>query len=148
MRRAILSVLFVGFLLNGTPSAEHQSNIFYVQLVRGNNDDAPPEPGIRPAGMKVARHLRSALNWKYYWELNCKEVAICPGKTRKVCLSRQREVEIDLTNRGRRRVTAFENGRVIQRTMRPAGEGMTVIGGERDSESAWFIVVRRDRPAD
>jgi hypothetical protein len=148
MRRTILSAVFVAFILNGTPSAEHQSNMFYVQLVRGNNDDAPPQPESRPVGIKVARHLRAALNWKNYWELNRKQVAICSGNTKRICLSKEREVEIDLSNGNRRKVTAFENGRVVQRTMRPAGDGMTLIGGERDAESAWFIVVRQDRPGD
>ena len=148
MRRLILSILFIGFILNGTPPAEHQSNTFYVQLVRGNNDDAPPQPGSRPVGMKVARHLRSALNWKNYWEVNRQQVAVCTGNTMRVCLSKERSVEINLTNRGRRSVIAFEKGKVVQRTSRPMGECMTVIGGERDPESAWFIVVRRDKPAD
>lgn len=146
MRRAILSVLFIGFIVNGTPSAEHQSNTFYVQLVRGNNDDAPPQPGSRLVGLKVARHLHSALNWKSYWEINRQQVAVRSGRARRVCLSKERAVEIELTKRGCRKVTAFENGRVVQRTLRPDGEGMTLIGGERDQESAWFIVVRRDRP--
>lgn len=148
MKRTILTVLFVGFILNGTPSAEHHLNTFYVQLVRGSNDDTPPEPGSRPVGMKVARHLHSALNWKNYWELNRQQVAVCCGKTRRVCLSKDRSVDIELTKRGCRRVTALENGRIVQRTLRPVGEGMTVIGGERDQASAWFIVVRRDQPAD
>ena len=117
-------------------------------LVRGNNEDAPPEPGSRPVGIKVARHLRSALNWKSYWELDRRQVAVCSGKTTRVCLSKNREVEIDLSNCNRRKVTAFENGKVVQRILRPVGEGMTLIGGERDVASAWFIVVRRDRPAD
>jgi hypothetical protein len=148
MRRTILAVIFVAFILNGTPPSEHQSNTFYVQLVRGNNEDAPPEPGGHPVGIKVARHLRSALNWKNYWEINRRQVAVCSGKTTRVCLSKEREVEIDLSNRFRRKVTAFENGKVVQRILRPAGEGMSLIGGERDSASAWFIVVRRDQPAD
>jgi len=148
MRRTIFAVLFAAFILNGTPPAEHQSNTFYIQLVRGNNDDAPPEPGSRPVGMKVARHLHSALNWKNYWELDRRQVAVCSGKTTRVCLSKEREVEIDLSNGNRRKVTAFENGKVVQRILRPLGEGMTLIGGERDPSSAWFIVVRRDRPAD
>lgn len=148
MRRTILAVLFVAFILNGTPPAEHQSNTFYVQLVRGNNDDAPPQPGSRPVGIKVARHLRAALNWKNYWEINRRQIAICSGNASRICLSKEREVEIDLSNRHRRKVTAFENGKVIQRSMRPSGEGMTVIGGERDPASAWFIVVRRDPPTD
>jgi hypothetical protein len=148
MRRTILAVLFVAFILNGTPPAEHHPNTFYVQLVRGNNDDAPPQPGSRPVGIKVARHLRSALNWKNYWEVNRQQVAVCSGKAARVCLSKERAVEIDLSNRNRRKVTAFENGRIVQRLCRPVGGGMTVIGGERDEGSAWFIVVRRDPPAD
>jgi len=147
MRRTILGVLFLAFFVNGRPPDEHQPNTFYVQLVRGNNDDAPPQPGSRPVGIRVARHLH-ALNWRNYWEVNRQQVAVCSGKATRVCLSKERQVEIDLTNRGRRGVTAFENGRVVHRTLRPAGEGMTVIGGERDQESAWFIVVRRDQPAD
>src|SRR5215475_14550651 len=139
MRRTILAVIFVAFILNGSPPTEHQSNTFYVQLVRGNNEDAPPESGGRPVGIKVARHLRSALNWKNYWEINRRQVTVCSGKTTRVCLSKEREVEIDLTKGKCRKVTAFENGRVVQRMVRPAGEGMTLIGGERDSESAWFI---------
>lgn len=148
MRRTILAVLFIALILNGTPPAEHQSNTFYVQLVRGNNEDAPPQPGSRPVGIKVARHLRAALNWKNYWEVNRRRVAVYSGNATRVGLSKEREVEIDLSNCNRRKVTAFENGKVIQRTMRPFGEGMTVIGGERDAASAWFIVVRRDQPAD
>jgi hypothetical protein len=148
MRRTILGVVFVAFILNGTPPAEHQSSTFYVQLVRGNNEDVPPQPGSRPVGIKVARHLRAALNWKNYWELNRRQVAVCSGNATRVCLSQEREVEIDLSSRNLRKVTAFENGRIVQRMLRPAGEGMTVIGGERSDESAWFIVVRRDRPAD
>lgn len=148
MKRTLLTVLFVAFVLNGTPSAEHHLNTFYVQLVRGSNDDVPPQAGSRLVGMKVARHLHSALNWKNYWELNRQQVAVCCGKTKRICLSKDRSVEIELTKRGRRRVTALENGRIVQRTLRPVGEGMTVIGGERDPQSAWFIVVRRDQPVD
>ena len=29
-----------------------------------------------------------------------------------------------------------------------AGEGMTIIGRSREDKSLWFIVVRRDKPAD
>jgi hypothetical protein len=147
MRRTILSGLFAAlFFLNGTPPAEHQSNTFYVQLIRATNQDDPPQPDSRPVGIKVARHLHAALNWRNYWEIKRQQVAVCSGNTAHVCLSNERAVEIDLTNRNRRRVTAFENGKVVQRTLRPAGEGMTVIGGERDPASAWFIVVRRDEP--
>jgi hypothetical protein len=63
-----------------------------------------------------------------------------------VWLSNGREVEIDLSRRGKRTVTAFQSGRLLDRTIMPAGDAMTLIGGDRDQKSAWFIVVRRDKP--
>jgi hypothetical protein len=44
------------------------------------------------------------------------------------------------------RVTVFQNGKAIACDTRPMGETVTIIGGERDAMSAWFIVVRRDKP--
>lgn len=147
MRRTILTGLFAAlFFLNGTPPAAHPSNTFYVQLIRGTNQEDPPQPDSRRVGIKVARHLHAALNWRNYWEIKRQQVAVCCGNRARVCLSKDRAVEIDLSNRKCRRVTAFENGKVVERTVRPMGEGMTVIGGERAPDSAWFIVVRRDQP--
>jgi hypothetical protein len=34
----------------------------------------------------------------------------------------------------------------VDRTINAAGEAMTIIGGNRDGKSVWFIVVRRDKP--
>jgi hypothetical protein len=59
-----------------------------------------------------------------------------------------REVEIDLRNAKERRVAAFQNGQLVDRTISPPGEAMTIIGGNRDGKSVWFIVVRRDKPVD
>jgi hypothetical protein len=61
-------------------------------------------------------------------------------------LGNGREVEIDLTHPGKRRVSTYHNGRLIDRTVEPLGESMTLIGGDRDPTSHWFIVVRRDKP--
>ncbi|MCX6930325.1 MAG: hypothetical protein NT154_45020 [Verrucomicrobia bacterium] len=40
----------------------------------------------------------------------------------------------------------IQNGRVVDRTITPTGEAMTLIGGDHDQKSDWFIVVRRDKP--
>jgi hypothetical protein len=36
---------------------------------------------------------------------------------------------------------------LIDRTVEPVSESMTLIGGDRDQSSHWFIVVRRDKPS-
>jgi hypothetical protein len=86
--------------------------------------------------------------WKNYWELNRQQVAVIPGGALRVKLGNGREAEIDLRNPKQRRVAAFQNGQLVERTISPAGEAMTIIGGNHDGKSMWFIVVRRDKPGD
>ena len=80
--------------------------------------------------------------------MNRQQVALVPGQTSRVRLGNGREAEIDLANPKERRVTAFQDGKLVDRTISPAGESMTIIGGNRDGKSMWFIVVRRDKPGD
>jgi hypothetical protein len=67
---------------------------------------------------------------------------------RRVQLGNGREAEIDLSSAKERKVAAFQDGRLVDRTSVPQGEGMTIIGGSREDKSVWFIVVRRDKPQD
>ena len=81
-------------------------------------------------------------------ETNRQQVAVVPGRAARVRLGSGREAEIDLRDSKQRRVSAFQNGQLVERTISPTGEAMTIIGGNRDGKSVWFIVVRRDRPED
>ena len=121
---------------------------YYVQLVRGSKDTQPPEPGCTAVGPKVAAQLRPVFAWTNYWEIARHEVTVSSGEKTRVRLNPHREVEIDLTTKGQRAVVAFSNGEVVSRITRPIGERMTIIGGDRDKETAWFIIVRRDKPPD
>lgn len=121
---------------------------YYVQLVRGNNEAKAPEPGAHRIGPKLAKKLRPVFKWESYWEIKRQSVEIEPGKKSRVRLSTEREIEIDLTDAAHRTVIAFQSGKPVSRTKRPIGEGMTIIGGDRNTNSVWFIVVRRDKPRD
>jgi len=128
--------------------ADASPTTFYVQLVRGNNETVPPAPGDKRVGIKVSLELHGIYRWRSYWEIARQEVTLpATGKTL-VRLNKDRAVEIDLTTPGKRKVTAFENDKEVAITTRPVGTAWTVIGGERDRKTSWFIVVRRDKPAD
>jgi hypothetical protein len=122
------------------------TNTFYVQLIRGTDTAQPPQPGAHRAGPKLTKTFEPVFKWKYYWELNVLETSLRPGEKARVRLSPEREVEIDLTQPKERRVTAFQDGKVADRMISPVGESRTIIGGSREPKSAWFIVVRRDKP--
>lgn len=119
---------------------------YYVQLIRCSDKDQPPEPRSKPIGPKLAEKFKCVFRCKSYWEINQQAIELVPNHIGRASLGNGREVEIDLTRPGKRRVSTFHNGRLIERTVEPLGESMTLIGGDRDQTSHWFIVVRRDRP--
>lgn len=145
--KRLLSILgFAGLVLAlGAPAGE-KPHTYYVQLIRCSDQDKPPEPGSRRVGQKLAEKFQ-CLRCKNYWEISEAKIDVLPAKTARAHLKNGREVEIDLTLPGKRRVATFHNGRLIDRTVEPVGESMTLIGGDRDQTSHWFIVVRRDKPS-
>jgi hypothetical protein len=119
---------------------------YYVQLVRACDGDKPPEPNSKRVGPRLMKKFQGPLKWNDYWEIGRQEVALQPGQVTSLPLCRRCRVEIDLTDKRHRRVTAFENGKVVAQTSTVIGKGMTLIGGDWDGKSAWFVVIRRDRP--
>lgn len=146
MKRWLCLLLLVAVGLPVSFGADTEKATYYVQLIRGSNEDEPPEPGSKRIGPKLSAALRPVFQWKSYWEVKRQQVALANGQKSTVRLSPQREVMIDLTDPAKRQVTVFEAGRPVSRAIRPSGEAMTIIGGDRDKGSAWFIVVRRDKP--
>lgn len=130
------------------PAADTERILYYVQLVRGNNEEKSPDAASKPVGPKLSQELRRVFGWKSYWEVSRHQVEVLPSKKAKVKLSADREVEIDLSVAGKRKVIAYSEGKPISEITRPAGQKMTIIGGDRDKDSAWFIVVRRDKPTE
>jgi hypothetical protein len=120
--------------------------MYYVQLIRGTDQDQSPDRNSKRIQPHLAVAFHSVFKWKSYWEINSRQVELQAGRTTRVRLNPEREVEIDLTDPSRRAVTAILNGKKVQRTVSPRGEERTLIGGDRDGNSAWFIVVSRNTP--
>lgn len=134
------------FAVTGAVRAQERAVTYYVQLIRSSDSEQPPQAESRRVESKLAGTFWRVLRWKSYWEICQRKTEVMPGRATKVRLGNGREVEIDLSRRGKRTVTAFQNGRLVDRTIVPAGEATTLIGGDHDQKSAWFIVVRRDKP--
>jgi hypothetical protein len=126
--------------------ADAKQSTYYVQLIRGNNDDHPPASGARQIGPRLTKRFRPVFKWENYWEMSRQEVVLTQGQKTRLKLSKEREVEIDLTNPAKRKVIAYSAGKPVCSATRPVGEAKTIIGADRDANSVWFIVVRRDKP--
>ena len=119
---------------------------YYVQMIRAADSTQPPEPGSHLVGANLAAIFKGPLRWKHYWEIRRCEVDVPPGAAVNLPLANQRAVEIDLTCLGKRIIAAFQNGTLLERTVVPSGEALSLIGGNRKDNTAWFIAVRRDKP--
>ena len=126
--------------------AQAEELVYYVQLVRGNDENQPPAPGAKAIGPKLSESLHQVFRWKHYWEISRQEVAIAAGAKTTVHLSNERAVEIDLSQPKKRKVTAISNDKIVSSTTQPVNDAMTIIGADRDLKSAWFVVARRDKP--
>jgi len=146
MRLGVVILVMLACALASEASAAQGATTFYVQLIHGTDTAQPPLPGCKCVGPRLAGTFRPVFKCKGYWEMSRQQVALVPGRAARVQLGNGREVEIDLRNPKERRVAAFQNGQLVDRTINAAGEAMTIIGGNRDGKSVWFIVVRRDKP--
>ena len=143
-----MTTLFASFAALATLAAEDLNTTFYVQLVRGSDEDKPPKADAKPIGPKLSQKLQPVFRWKQYWQMNRVEVKVAPGKTAKVRLSDTHEVEIDLKTQGKRTVRFYREGKLVSASTQPVGESFNIQGENSKAESAWFIVVRRDKPQD
>jgi hypothetical protein len=140
--------IFMGGRVGPVFGADGGKLTYYVQLIRGNNEKQAPEPGAQHIGPKLSQKLRPVFKWDSYWEIKRQKVEIEPGKKARLRLNHEREVEIDLTDSAKRTVITYQAGKPVYRTTRPLGKAMIITGGDRDTDSVWFIVVRRDPPSD
>jgi len=144
--RLLIIVVLGGLGIATSLASPDKPLTYYVQLIRCSDQNQPPEPGSKRVGPKLAEKFQCVLRCKSYWEISQAKVEVLPNRTIRTHLSNGRDVEIDLTQPGKRRVATFHKGRLIDRTVEPLSENMTLIGGDRDQTSHWFIVVRRDKP--
>ena len=148
MRRLLVILILTAAVLADERRAEAQVSTFYVQLIRGTDTEKAPAPQCKCVGRKLAQTFSPVFKCKGYWEMNRQRVALSLGQVTRVQLGNGRAAEIDLRDPKERKVAAFADGQLVDRTTIPKGEGMTIIGGKRQDKSVWFIVVRRDKPED
>jgi len=147
MKRLLKIIVLAGLVLPIAAAETGKPLIYYVQLVRCSDQDQPPEAGSRRVGPLLTERFQCVFRCKSFWEISQQKLEVLPNRTGRVSLRNGRDVEIDLSEPGKRKVSAFHNGKLIDRTVEPVSESMTLIGGDRDQSSHWFIVVRRDKPS-
>jgi hypothetical protein len=145
MKRFILPLLLLLALPYWAPGAEKVEVTFYLQLIRGTDDDKPPALEAKLAGPEVTRRLQM-FRWKKYWEINRRTVVVGTGGKSRQRMSAQREVEIALTAAHEMTVCIYADGKLTRRRTQSVDTPFYIVGGNNEAAEPWFIVVRRDKP--
>ena len=144
MNRLVWLSLWLGLGL--ASYGQEVGTTYHVQLIRGTSQPVPTEANWKPVGPKLQKRLSPVFRWNYYWEVNRVAVTVDSAKRKRLHLSKDREVEI--APRGEREVEirVYREGQLIRKCRQAADVKMSIMGGDREKDEAWFVVVRRDAP--
>lgn len=140
-------VLIVLFLQAMTCLAADPPVVFYAQLIRGTDQEQPAESTWKRIGPRLAQRLSPKFRWKYYWDVGHHSATVEPGRSTRFRLTAEREVEIELGGKNDSEIRLYIGGVLTRRSRQPTHTPMTIMGGARENDESWFVVVRRDRPS-
>lgn len=142
--------LLCGLLLglSAARGAEDGARTFYVQFVCGSDQATPPAPDAKAVGPALRQRLGSVFKWKHYWELKRHCVQLKAGGKARVVMNPEREAELALLSPDTLAVRLYYRGKLSRSSELPVPKDFAVAGGDTADGQSWFVVVRRDKPAE
>jgi hypothetical protein len=146
--KAVICLLtcVLGFCPVSAFSAQEKPIACYLQLIRGNDDTKPPTPDAKPVGPVLDRKLRAIFKWQHFWELKREKVSLKTGEKIRKRMSAEREVELERTSASQTTIRVFRDGKLTVVEKQAAEAPFSVVGGDKEGDQSWFIVVRRGEP--
>jgi hypothetical protein len=145
MKRLVGFLLVLAVPLLAGP--ENGSIKLWVQLVHATQSAAVQPANWKPIGPELSKRLTDVFRWRDYYEVARQEISVEPGKITKASLSKDREVVVTFKSPTEMIVRLYRQGTMVRKTERSLNQKMTIMGGDANDREAWFVVVRRDKPA-
>src|SRR5437763_2282870 len=146
MNRWIWLLLLFGWASPALAGIDAEPTTFYVQLIRGTDQERRQEASWKPIGAKLSQRLSPIFRWKKYWEVNCQPISVEMGKISRSRLSDVRQVEIEPITPSEIEIRLFLKGKLMEKSRQLAQAHMAIMGGDRTKDESWFVVVRSDKP--
>ena len=147
---ACLMILLVGALASqSAPVPATEADVtFTVQLIRGTEHAKPEAASWKPLEPKLKARLAPCFRWSHWWEVATVQTNIAVGKTRRIRLSADREIDIARHSVSETEVRLYQKGVLAQKSRRSTQNGQWIMGGTRENDESWFIVVTPQKSAD
>lgn len=141
--------LLIALLMIGAPlayGADAPGMTYYIQLIRGSDQDAPPDPQAHAIGTRLDHKLHDIFKWKNYWEVKRETVTLTSGSKVRKAMSAQREVEIDWTHPRNMTISLYTDGKLTRKRQQSVETKFYIAGGDKEGADCWFIIIRKDNP--
>ena len=94
----------------------------------------------------IRKRLAKVFKWVKYYELRSKRMDIVDGATKTTKLSKTAKIEVSNRKNGRIGVSLFSGGKMlVQKSQLLKPGSCMVLAGESGTDSAWFIVLSKDK---
>ena len=135
---ALLLLVSGGFV-----AAQADSITVQARLVHGTSKEQKGKMEV-PAAIK--EKLARVFKWMHYYQLNSKRLNIADATTKSAKLSKTASIKVTNRKNGKIAVSLYSKGKMLvqkTQTLRPGS--YMVLAGSAGTDSAWFIVLSKDK---
>lgn len=133
-------LVFVG---GGFVVAQADPITVQARLVLGTSTE---QKGKTEVPNTIRKRLAKVFKWMKYYELCSRRMGIVDGATKTAKLSKTAKIEVSHRKNGRIGVSLFSDGKMlVQKSQLLKPGSCMVLAGESGTDSAWFIVLSKDK---
>ena len=141
--RFIFLVVLLLFVSGGFVVAQADPITVQARLVLGTSKE---QKGKTEVPDTIRKRLAKVFKWMKYYELRSRRMSIVDGATKTAKLSKTAKIEVSNRKNGRIGVSLFSEGKMlVQKNQLLKPGNCMVLAGESGTDSAWFIVLSKDK---
>ena len=146
--KAFLVFAFIGLLGLDNAYAQSEAVTLFVQTIVATNLEQPHDDGkTKKIGPLLRKDLSPVFQWKHYRQVSCQKIAVKPDRISRIQLTAERELEVQIKNDAHLELRLFRDGKLVRKIKESLSQRRVIMGGDRNHDEAWFVVVRRDKPS-
>jgi len=143
MNRFTVFVALLLFVSSGYVTAQADPITVQAWLVLGSSKEQKDKMEV-PADIK--KKLARVFKWMHYYQLNSKQLNIADATTKTTKLSKTASIKVTNRKNCKIAVSLYSKGKMLvqkTQTLRPGS--YMVLAGNTGTDSAWFIVLSKDK---
>ena len=143
MNRFTVLVALLLLVSGGFVAAQADSITVQARLVHGTSKE---QKGKMEVPAAIRKKLARVFKWMHYYQLNSKRLNIADATTKSAKLSKTASIKVTNRKNDQIAVSLYSKGKMLvhkTQSLRPGS--YMVLAGNAGTDSAWFIVLSKDK---